>query len=762
MSSSALRAILVPLFPKGSSRELVADATEGCQQLWEIIAGWLTACLRLGHTPEPLATDRCAPLYKQRGKKTDPNNWRGISMASMWCKLFQQIMAARQYDKLLEATPPEQVAFQHGRPTIEGPLIVSICIAEASRQGLPLYAVQLDAEKAFDKVDRNLLRCRLAEAGILGDQLHSLDREMLPNSRVVEYDGAVSERFWDHTGIRQGDVRSPMMFNVATAGIIRAFKTWAGTNGFGVNVNTPDGGGNICMTVFADDITLLTSDPDTIQPALDFIVKYGARECTRFNPSKTLIAAIAPGRTTPPTCDWSINGQPVAVSIVKAKGEAVKVLGIRLSNGGFRKQSLGSRWAHSETIVRHMDMQAHAANRKLQSLHTMVGALIFDGPSQTVLFNSVKASLDWGRQLATVVLGKTAWRVQRDAVFMSLGINRTDRVSTLAAFHEAGRHPPAVQALIEATTFLEALRTLPDNNPAKLALKADVWATEDIPPNERVKVPRAPAHGQVLMLELSATWFAGVQWGLKQLGLEELLGGLGPEDSHKPYEPRPAPGPNEPPLLTARTLIEKAWAERWHAQMAASQSAARAYGTLFREYVRQPWTTTISPEETRRAFAHVRLGAARFHDWRVMHGRGSLLCTLCGLACSLRHALVGCVRSNPLRSRLRAKMLEAIDEVLRSKGTTFATEPEVSALAQSISHGIRVDGSVPTEAQHAWGLFLRGGDAPAPAPFAGHPAIGKGTSAASREARRRVLRLVPRYSSDILRCFEDVLDSPSA
>ena len=104
-------------------------------------------------------------------------------------------MNCRHNDILDKSQSDLQKGFTAGHSSIDAALILSECIAEAKNSKKPLIVAMLDAQKAFDVVDHDLLLRRLFFDGI-----HGVDWLLLRNlysnlTSVVKWEGMLSSPF---------------------------------------------------------------------------------------------------------------------------------------------------------------------------------------------------------------------------------------------------------------------------------------------------------------------------------------------------------------------------------------------------------------------------------------------------------------------------------------------------------------------------------------------------------------------------------------
>ena len=81
-------------------------------------------------------------------------------------------------------------------------------------KGIPLFFCLIDFEKAFDRVDRELIWLRLEERGIHGKLLETIKAMYSKVTQKVRINGRLGEGFQTFYGIKQCDPLSTDLFGI--------------------------------------------------------------------------------------------------------------------------------------------------------------------------------------------------------------------------------------------------------------------------------------------------------------------------------------------------------------------------------------------------------------------------------------------------------------------------------------------------------------------------------------------------------------------
>ena len=145
----------------------------------------------------------------------------------------------------------EQGAFRRGRSCVDQLFTVRQLGEKIIEMNKRMLMVCVDLEKAYDRVDRELLWRVLRAYGVNGELIRAVRSLYDDGKACVRVQGQKSDWFGVGQGVRQGCTMSPWLFNIIMDNIVREAKQrFEG----GVEMET----GTIQLLLFADDLMLAT------------------------------------------------------------------------------------------------------------------------------------------------------------------------------------------------------------------------------------------------------------------------------------------------------------------------------------------------------------------------------------------------------------------------------------------------------------------------------------------------------------------------
>ena len=122
--------------------------------------------------PRSWKSSLVVPIFKS-GQRSDPLNYRPVSLTSVVCKVMEKVIVRRLYEYLEEnlILNDNQFGFRQGRSTSEQLLLTYSEVSKWYNDGIIADLVFFDFRKAFDVVNHSVLMCKLQCFGICGNLL---------------------------------------------------------------------------------------------------------------------------------------------------------------------------------------------------------------------------------------------------------------------------------------------------------------------------------------------------------------------------------------------------------------------------------------------------------------------------------------------------------------------------------------------------------------------------------------------------------------
>ncbi|XP_035663411.1 uncharacterized protein LOC118407100 [Branchiostoma floridae] len=242
----------------------------------------LCQCWEEGEIPQDMKDSNIVTLYKNKGDRSDCNNYRGISLLSIVGKIFARVVLGRLQRLADRVYPESQCGFRSERSTIDMIFSLRQLQEKCREQRQPLYIAFIDLTKAFDLVNRDGLFKTLAKIGCPPKLLRMIQSFHTGMKGVVQFDGSSSEAFDIRSGVKQGCVLAPTLFGIFFAVMLKhAF----GSSAEGVYLHTRSDGKLFNLArlkaktkirevlirdlLFADDAALAAHSVNKLQTLLD-------------------------------------------------------------------------------------------------------------------------------------------------------------------------------------------------------------------------------------------------------------------------------------------------------------------------------------------------------------------------------------------------------------------------------------------------------------------------------------------------------------
>ena len=176
----------------------------------EPLYSWLSDCFNQifesGYVPKALSISTIIPLVKSYNKSlSDPNNYRGISLIPIVTKLLELLIIAKCPE--ITTHNKNQFGFKTKSSTVHAAYIVKETVNFYNMRNTPVFICSLDAEKAFDSCNWDVLFSKLsAKRRLPLPVISTLKNLYLSGSATVIYDNVYSYKFNLSQGVRQGSI----------------------------------------------------------------------------------------------------------------------------------------------------------------------------------------------------------------------------------------------------------------------------------------------------------------------------------------------------------------------------------------------------------------------------------------------------------------------------------------------------------------------------------------------------------------------------
>ena len=247
-----------------------------------------------GVVPSSWKKANISPIYKQKGSKSDPSNYRPISLTSCISKLLESLIRDHimNYLNNNHLLSDDQFGFRSHRSCQLQLLKVMEQWADWIDNKKQIDVIYLDFLKAFDTVPHMHLLTKLEAFGIKGKLLDWIGQFLLDRKQRV----TIKDKFssWSNvkSGIPQGSVLGPILFIMYINDLPNTIKC--------------------CLKIFADDTKIykdisVISDKHMLQSDLDELFHWSNLWKIKFNINKCKYLAINKKSHEFNTINYNIN-----------------------------------------------------------------------------------------------------------------------------------------------------------------------------------------------------------------------------------------------------------------------------------------------------------------------------------------------------------------------------------------------------------------------------------------------------------------------
>eukprot|EP01137_Pigoraptor_chileana_P025805 Opistho-2@95846 len=408
-------------------------------------------------TPRAWKQGLIVPLHK-KGDRTDPDNYRGITLLSCVGKLYNRVLQNRLAGALEDKLADEQGGFRQGQGCEDQLAIIMDVMhrrlnpSTSSRRrpiSAPLHMAFLDLRKAYDTVWRDGLWYKLRTLGLPADIIAILQELYAECPNQVLVDGEVTDEFDIRAGLKQGDVLSPLLFNIFINDVVQAMKE-GGIEGVQLTYSDAKEVQWASILLFADDVVLMSYSVGEINRALGIFSNFLRKWRGTLNVGKLKGMSICPTVVRDGDATVEYRGEPLEIV------SKFPYLGVALT------PNLDWTEAMSEAAT-HGRRQTGAIHGILTNKNLSMRT------RQVVLQTRVRSGMEYGLELfrpTTQALAKLD-SVQRMALCLIAGCNH--KTSTTGILAEFGAPTFGERMIKRQSWFASKLKAM---NPKRLTFIA--------------------------------------------------------------------------------------------------------------------------------------------------------------------------------------------------------------------------------------------------------------------------------------------------
>lgn len=290
-----------------------------------MLAKLFNALYSRGQFPKAWARACIIPIFKGKGSKDDPGNYRGIALLPCIGKIFSKVLKDRLYKWVEEQNilSPYQAGFRRGHSTIDHAFTLNTILDRMRRRKTSVLSAFCDVKKAFDSVNRDALWFKLNELGVSSKMIAVLrSKYRFSSFQVRNSRGEMSRKIESKSGVIQGDQLSSLLFILYVNDFDKEIKELAVRY-----APTLDGVTGVPMLIFADDLVLLSTSAIGLQKMIDVLAEYCREWRLSLNADKTKVIEFRKGRKNT-EFEWNING------VVIERVKDFKYLGLNFEDNG--------------------------------------------------------------------------------------------------------------------------------------------------------------------------------------------------------------------------------------------------------------------------------------------------------------------------------------------------------------------------------------------------------------------------------------------
>jgi len=233
----------------------------------------MNKCKELGEIPDRWKVSVITLLQKDKDKSHIPTEYRPISLLDTLYKVYTTWLywELREHVREKEILSDVQMGGKEGLGTADAVFSIMGVMEDAKEFNKPLYLFAADIVKAFDSIEHWAIKQILTSYGV-NEELIKAIMGCYDNirARIKMGEEKTTEEFAQTRGVRQGDVLSPLIFNL----VMNPGLEYVRKLGKGYKMGERGEGEQVSVIAYVDDDTLVAGTVEDLEEMIKQLGKF--------------------------------------------------------------------------------------------------------------------------------------------------------------------------------------------------------------------------------------------------------------------------------------------------------------------------------------------------------------------------------------------------------------------------------------------------------------------------------------------------------